>query len=65
MKNRKRSIFDFDIESVFNPENRRWSVSYQVEVLEKQRKSVPEPSAVGTLAFLGIWGLKRIGSRKG
>ncbi|MDJ1169788.1 hypothetical protein PMG71_10150 [Roseofilum sp. BLCC_M154] len=51
-----------------NPENRRWSVSYQVEVIDKldsTPQSVPEPSAVGTLAFLGIWGLKRIGSRKG
>jgi len=62
---RKDSIFGFDIEPVFNPDNYRWSVSYQVEVLEKPPKTVPEPNAVGTLAFLGLWGLKAIASRKG
>lgn len=46
----------------------KWSVSYQVEVIDKPDstpQSVPEPSAVGTLAFLGLWGLKAIASRKG
>jgi len=54
-----------DIPEVFNPENYRLSVSYQVEVLaDSTPQPVPEPGTVGTLAFLGLLGLKAIGSRK-
>lgn len=63
----QRLRFDIDIPEVFNPETYRWSVNYQVEVLEKPDSNpqpVPEPGTVGALAFLGLLGLKAIGSRK-
>jgi hypothetical protein len=61
----QRLRLGIDIPEVFNPENYRWSVSYQVEVLaDSTPQPVPEPGTVGTLAFLGLLGLKAIGSRK-
>lgn len=63
----QRLMFGIDIPEVFNPETYRRSVNYQVEVLEKSDSNpqpVPEPGTVGALAFLGLLGLKAIGSRK-
>ena len=63
----QRLRFDLDIPEVFDPENYRRSVNYQVEVLEKPDSTpqpVPEPGTIGTLALLGLLGLKAIGDRK-